>query len=266
MFGMKDALNRFKTALSQDDTPTRCSSLSSSGSTGMPSKATQVNHTGTTLFDDDDLLPSVKLNGYLPTTKNRLLTPEMCDEMRSLMPTRIQLYTEWQLLYSLEQHGASLHSLYDNLITESKTPIRVGYVIVIKDRKQGIFGAYCNEAFHPTESRRYYGNGECFLWKMEKVPNVTIGEKEEKECDNEDHDHNWKWQFRGYPYTGLNEFAIYCRADFLSMGAGDGHYGLWIDDGLIHGVSNPSLTYGNDVLSREGKKFHIVALEVWRVG
>lgn len=50
------------------------------------------------------------------------------------------------------------------------------------------------------------------------------------------------------------------------MGAGDGHYGLLCDDGLLHGVSNPCQTYGNEVLSKEGKKFSIVALEVWRVG
>ncbi|CCH57996.1 hypothetical protein TBLA_0A01950 [Henningerozyma blattae CBS 6284] len=221
--------------------------------------------------DDDDSLPPVILTGYSPNTKNRLLTTEMCDELRTLMPTRVQLYPKWRLLYSLEQHGASLHSLYHNIAPEDKTPMRVGYVLIIKDRLNGIFGAYCNEPFHPTEKHKYFGNGECFLWKMEKVPDLNIGEtKDEKEYYNSniqnDQEANYQWRFKGFPSTGLNEFFIYCTSKFLSMGAGEGHYGLWCDDGLIHGVSNPSLTFGNDILSREGNKFHIVGLEMWRVG
>ncbi|AQZ11222.1 OXR1 (YPL196W) [Zygosaccharomyces parabailii] len=257
---MKGTFNRWKSSWSQGTSDTNGTSQ------GNYTDETEGNSTRNTVSSnyDDQSLPPVRLNGYLPSTKKRLLTPEMCDEIRTLMPTRIQLYTDWHLLYSLEQHGSSLQSLYHNVAPKNNSPLRVGYVLVIRDNKHGIFGAYCNEPFHPTSDRRYYGNGECFLWKMEKVPNVRIG----NEKNHQDHmqGDDEKWQFRGYPYTGINEFAIYCQSNFLSMGAGDGHYGLWCDDNLLRGVSNPSLTYGNDVLSREGKKFHIVALEVWRVG
>lgn len=213
--------------------------------------------------EDEDKLPEVELLGYSAKTKNKLLTKEMCEELRQLMPTRIQLYTEWTLLYSLEQHGASLHSLYDNIKYDTNTNVRVGYILVIRDKKGGIFGGYANEPFHPTDSRRYYGNGECFLWKLEKVPDLQLHGNEKVEASGNKL-HNW--QLRGFPYTGINEFSIYCTSKFLSMGAGDGHYGLWIDDGLFKGVTSPSLTFGNDVLSREGSKFHIIGLEVWRVG
>ncbi|QEU61393.1 Oxr1 [Kluyveromyces lactis] len=219
------------------------------------SRSIQHNH-----YEEDDALPPVHLIGYSEKTKNRLLSKEMCEELRHLMPTRIQLYTEWTLLYSLEQHGASLHSLYDKLKYDTNNNARVGYVIVIRDRKGGIFGGYANETFHPTDSRRYYGNGECFLWKMEKVPDLQLHDKHD--CKQDSHN----WQLRGFPYTGENEFSIYCTSTFLSMGAGDGHYGLWIDDGLFRGVTSPSMTFGNDILSREGSKFHIVGVEVWRVG
>lgn len=270
MFDMKQALDKFKTALSPEAVPSRSSTPSSSSlnrSSRKTSRDRNINVNGSLLFEEDDVLPTVKLTGYLPTTKNRLITPDMCDQLRSLMPTRVQLYTEWELLYSLEQHGSSLKSLYDHVSPQSTTPMRVGYVIVIKDRKNGIFGGYTNEPFHPTENRRYYGNGECFLWRLDKVPHLTIcdgGKRSDSHIKQNQEEH--VWQFRGYPYTGLNEFAIYCQSGFLSMGAGDGHYGLWIDDGLMQGVSYPSLTFGNDVLSKEGEKFHIVALEVWRVG
>lgn len=217
---------------------------------------------GRSSFFDEEPLPEVSFHGYAATTKHRLLTPEISGEVRNQMPTRIQLYPDWQLLYSLEQDGASLHSLYGKVAPDAKNPGRVGYVLLIEDRKGGIFGAYTNEPFRPTERKRYYGNGECFLWKIEKAATINIGNAKASCSRSSDH----HWRFRSYPFTGLNEFVIYCTSEFLSMGAGNGHYGLWCDSSLINGVSDPSLTFGNDVLSREGNKFHIVNLEVWRVG
>ncbi|KAI5286970.1 oxidation resistance protein 1, partial [Ascosphaera acerosa] len=54
---------------------------------------------------------------------------------------------------------------------------------------------------------------------------------------------------------------IFCETGFLSVGGGDGHYGLWVDDGCERGISSPSLTFGNEVLSDEGSKFDILGLE-----
>ncbi|CCF60392.1 hypothetical protein KAFR_0K00370 [Kazachstania africana CBS 2517] len=245
MFGMKDAIYKLRRSFSLPEPP-----------------ATKLDPNTKNFDDFDDFLPSVNLTGYSANTKNRLLTTDMCDEIRTLMPMRVQLYNEWTLLYSLEQHGASLHSLYDNIKPkDDDLTRRIGYVIVIKDAKNGIFGAYCNEPWEPNEHVRYYGNGECFLWKMNKVPNLNLDDK-----NDPDNKQLTQWQFQGFPYTGVNEFAIYCTSRFLSMGAGDGHYGLWCDDGLLHGVTYPCSTYGNETLSQEGNKFHIIGLEVWRVG
>ncbi|KAG0669793.1 oxidation resistance protein 1 [Maudiozyma exigua] len=281
MFGVKDVLYKLGRSLTATEDSLSSTEDSSQNFSKKPNNLKQIktesnlNFKGNTWNDTDgrdnemDMLPQVKLIGYLPATKNRLLTVEMCDEIRMLMPTRIQLYNEWTLLYSLEQHGASLHSLYNN-VTPSDEDVnrRIGYVIVIKDRHNGIFGAYSNEPLLPHEHKRYYGNGECFLWKLEKVPDVRIGNnKETKENEKDEINQNEdKWQFVGYPYTGVNEFAIYCTSEFLSMGAGDGRYGLWCDGSLLRGVSYPCQTYGNEPLSKEGEKFHIMGLEVWRVG
>lgn len=269
MFGVKDAFTKLKRSFTfQEGSST--SSLPRSVRGSVPPQGSDRIYN-----DGDDYMLPIELNGYLPTTKNRLLSKEMANEIRVLMPTRIQLYTEWNLLYSLEQHGSSLNSLYDNVSPKDNTSARVGYVIVIKDKKNGIFGAYSNEYFRPMGHRRYGGNGECFLWKFERAHNVNSkpmaedlidmdeNEKEKQRMNTPDDE---RWQFRGYPYTGVNEFALYCTSEFLSMGAGDGHYGLWCDDGLYNGVSYPCQTYGNDPLSQEGKKFHIIGLEVWRVG
>ncbi len=59
---------------------------------------------------------------------------------------------------------------------------------------------------------------------------------------------------------------MYCEAHSLSVGGGDGRYGLWLDDGLEKGLSSTCLTFGNEPLSDEGKKFHVLGVEIWVVG
>ena len=46
----------------------------------------------------------------------------------------------------------------------------------------------------------------------------------------------------------------------------DGHYGLWLDDNLEHGVSSTCPTFGNEPLSEEGKKFEVLGVELWYIG
>lgn len=44
---------------------------------------------------------------------------------------------------------------------------------------------------------------------------------------------------------------VYCTSKFLSIGAGNGLYGLWVDDGLLKSVSYHCLTFGNEPLLQE---------------
>ncbi|CCK70252.1 Oxr1p KNAG_0D05130 [Huiozyma naganishii CBS 8797] len=212
--------------------------------------------------EDETYRLPLDLEGYSVTTKNRLLDTDIANELRALMPPRIQLYTRWGLVYSLEQHGASLHSLYACLKdARDKVPKgkRCGYVLVIRDRLQSVFGGTAMNLGSPRNIART-GERECFLWSVQRVqPKVLRGQEHNMEG-------GMGWQFRGFPFTGENEFAMYCTSQFLSMGAGDGLYGLWCDDALFHGVSYRCDTYGNDPLSAEGEKFHITGLEVWQVG
>lgn len=57
-----------------------------------------------------------------------------------------------------------------------------------------------------------------------------------------------------------------CETHFLSLGAGDGKFGLWLDDGLEKGVSAMSQTFGNEPLSDEGEKFDVLGVELWVIG
>jgi hypothetical protein len=64
----------------------------------------------------------------------------------------------------------------------------------------------------------------------------------------------------------VNDYLIFCETGFLSIGGGDGHYGLWLDDNFEKGISSGCPTFGNEPLSEEGEKFEIVGVEVWNIG
>ncbi|KAI2839824.1 hypothetical protein CBS11232_9295 [Aspergillus niger] len=73
-------------------------------------------------------------------------------------------------------------------------------------------------------------------------------------------------RFKAFPYSGVNDYMMFCETGFLSLGGGDGHYGLWVDSSLEKGVSASCQTFGNEPLSDEGVKFDIIGVEVWYVG
>lgn len=246
-------------------------------------------------------LANVSLTGYSDLTKHKLLDQELVANIRNLLPPRIQLFDEWELLYSLEQHGISLNTLYrlcDPEYQQQQLRIRKtgnkaqkgfaegvvngmvtfghhdrnvgsrphGYVIVIQDEKKHIFGCYINEHLRVTDHKRYYGNGECFLWKTEWYEDTQDhhGDKESKPHRKE--------RFKAFMYTGINDNIIYSNHDFISIGSSHGQNGLWLDKSLYLGVSYPCETFGNEILNEQGHtghkfgKFKIMSMEVWRVG
>lgn len=91
-------------------------------------------------------------------------------------------------------------------------------------------------------------------------------------------------RFKAFPYSGVNDYMMFCETGFLSLGGGlvlvlyevleisltivsrDGRYGLWMDSGLEKGVSSHCQTFGNEPLSDEGEKFDVLGVEVWYVG
>lgn len=230
-------------------------------------------------------LSPVTLNGYKATTKHKLLEPELADNLRNLLPPRLQLFGEWDLIYSIEQHGISMNTLYQNCdpkyqlqqlrkqqrlekgygdsiihsmtvtsdgsIDRNRRPL--GYIMIIKDSKNNKFGCYLNEPLKAMDHKRYYGNGECFLWKLEKV------DKNSSDL-----------RFKAFMYTGINDNIIYSNHDFISVGSSSGKNGLWINQSLDEGVSYSCDTFGNEILNGNSQdklgKFKIIGLEIWRVG
>ncbi|KAI0104212.1 hypothetical protein GGR51DRAFT_227353 [Nemania sp. FL0031] len=108
-------------------------------------------------------LDPVSLHGYREDTEadERLLARGVAEEIRTFLPERLKIMEDWRLVYSLYQNGSSLATLYQ--LCEKYRGVRAGFVLVVRDGKDGIFGAYFTEAPHPAPS--YYGTGECFLWR-----------------------------------------------------------------------------------------------------
>lgn len=250
----------------------------SSPSSGPHSNYTSRNNSSHSLKFDPPPLSPINLVGYRNNTKTRLMTRALAEEIRVLFPERKQLYDVWTLVYSLEQHGASLSTLYANCASSSYSEKGSlsphPYVLVVKDEMGNKFGAYVNESFKRSAlangPSRFYGTGDCFLWKVREIkpePLVSSSARKEVQHDTQNtQDVGYELLIKGFPYTGVNDFVIYCTSQYLSLGGGDGHYGLWLDDSLDRGVSSHSLTFGNEPLSEMGTNFNIMGVEVWKIG
>ena len=79
-------------------------------------------------------------------------------------------------------------------------------------------------------------------------------------------DANDSIRFKAFPYSGVNNYLIFCDHNYLSIGGGDGRYGLWLDNVLERGISSTCPTFGNEPLSEEGEKFEVLGVEIWWVG
>ncbi|KAF2869089.1 TLD-domain-containing protein [Massariosphaeria phaeospora] len=244
-------------------------------------------------FQPPPLTP-LTLRGWRSSTQQsaKLLSKALAEEIRLLVPPRLQLVDEWSLTYSLEQNGVSLGTLYKK--SDDYRGKRGGFVLVVRDSSGGIFGAYLSEAPHPNS--HFFGNGECFLWRASTLPalpdlsslppppsadtthavrmttiaapaatrpNTLSAPTSEAMTRSSTPE---RIRFKAFPYSGENDYMIFCEQSYLSIGGGDGHYGLWLDDNLENGVSSTCPTFGNEPLSEEGTKFEVLGVELWYIG
>ncbi|KAK3700204.1 oxidation resistance protein 1 [Vermiconidia calcicola] len=290
--------------LSEDEAPTPLAqALSANYNGSMTDPTTGVFHPPKrklSPFQPPPLTP-LELRGYKASTssKARLLSKALAEEIRLLVPARLQLCDHWQLLYSLDQDGSTLSTLYRRC--DRYRGKRGGFVLVVRDSAGGIFGAYLSDP--PKPQAHYFGSGECFLWQAIRLPALpdlsslppppsedtthlqrmtTIGVAKSNSSvslaslnvpsTNGTNGHRSgtatpeRIRFKAFPYTGENDFTIFCQPEYLSTGGGDGHYGLWLDHNLMRGVSETCPTFGNERLSEGGSKFDVLGVEIWYVG
>lgn len=88
-------------------------------------------------------------------------SPSPYTQIRPHLPALTRLPRTWTLLYSLDQHGISLNTLYSRC--EPKLPsvpgATKGALVVVRDARDAIFGAWLGEGLW-LERGGYYGSGE----------------------------------------------------------------------------------------------------------
>ncbi|KAG6860808.1 hypothetical protein C0995_007388 [Termitomyces sp. Mi166 len=185
---------------------------------------------------------SVDLNGRKTTTAP-VLDVYLADLIRPHLPALARLPRKWTLIYSLDQHGISLNTLYDrceaHMQVKPGTSAPAGALLVIKDAGDALFGAWMGkEGVHPSRGKGYYGSGESFLWKY-------IG-----------------GNLQVFKWTGKNDYVALCEPKYISFGGGDGNYGLYLDESLFEGSSAACPTFANEPLCSTGtKNAGVVAFE-----
>ncbi|XP_050307316.1 oxidation resistance protein 1 isoform X7 [Anthonomus grandis grandis] len=161
--------------------------------------------------------------------KTEILTDEHRESLCRHLPARAEGYA-WTLVFSTSQHGFSLNSMYRKMY-KLESPI----LLVIQDTDNNVFGALTSCALHVSD--HFYGTGESLLFRF--TPHFQV--------------YNW---------TGENLYFIKGNNESLSIGAGDGKFGLWLDGDLYLGRTETCKTYGNDPLTPK-VDFVVKTLECW---
>jgi hypothetical protein len=126
-------LEKGNSARRQSTTSPTTSSSSSSGMDGVYTPP----YRNASPFQPPPLYP-LTLKGYSASTalSAQLLSRTIAEEIRLLVPPRLQLCEEWNLVYSLEQDGVSLGTLYKKC--ENLRGLRNGFVLVVRDGEGGV--------------------------------------------------------------------------------------------------------------------------------
>ncbi|KAK3808271.1 MAG: TLDc domain-containing protein, partial [Benniella sp.] len=143
--------------------------------------------------------------------------------IRLELPRKLRNATKWNLVYSSDQHGISMTTLFYRC--KGKGPM----VLAIKDTRNGVFGAFVNEELKTHLS--YYGTGECSGKREKKKKLVQF----------------WKW-------TAKNNYMVLAEPGFIGFGGGDGKFGLWIHSDLERGHSERCATFDNEPLAAASRR------------
>lgn len=215
--------------------------------------------------------------GLLPDLhgKSDILKPMHIRELSNQMPARAEGYA-WTLAFSTTTMGFSLKSLYRSL-SRYEGPV----LLVIRDSEQQVFGAFSSCTLNPSDS--FYGTGETYLFSFKqtkqsssaasKAPattnspapmqttSSTLSTASEAGSSGNQKD-SVQTRFFRYPWTGDNLYFIKGNADSLAFGAGEGKYGLWLDEDLYHGSTHSCKTFKNEPLTNH-EDFVVCTLECW---
>ncbi|XP_049847701.1 TLD domain-containing protein 2-like [Schistocerca gregaria] len=174
---------------------------------------------------------SIDLEFTLPELSGttEILSEEHRRKLCRHSPARAEGYV-WTLVFSTSQYGFSLNSMCRKM-NRLESPI----LLFIEDTENNVFVALTSCALKVSD--HFYGTGESLLFRFTA-------------------------EFQVFNWTGDNLYFIKGNNESLSIGAGDGKFGLWLDGDLYQGRTEPCSTYGNEPLTPQ-KDFVVKTLECW---
>ncbi|KAI9175870.1 hypothetical protein H9P43_006234 [Blastocladiella emersonii ATCC 22665] len=174
----------------------------------------------------------IALEGRIETT-HALMTPEIAQQIRRSMPALPRLADRWNLVYSMDQHGISLATLYSRFqrVVSSNSVQPRGFVLIIQNSHGKLFGAYLSDPLKYSASS-FYGTGETFVYDCNSAADGTTNVNI----------HQW---------TGMNDFFLFGDPKYFAVGAGDGKFAIYLDSDLESGKSHAVPTFNNPVLSTD---------------
>ncbi|CAJ1955958.1 unnamed protein product [Cylindrotheca closterium] len=195
------------------------------------------------------------------------LSPPQMYALQEHLPMARKGESFW-LKYSMVRDGASFSALLQHVRGSHHT------VMCMETIDGEVFGAFSSTTW--SIQPNYFGNGECFLWRMKsnraEVNGLSLYEQAQQESD-----------IAVYPYAYRNDYYQLCQHDRIGLGGGTASvpqeiqgemvepnqlgFGIMFEgSNLLEASSAPCLTFGSPSLSMihsDGSKFELVNLEVW---
>lgn len=91
------------------------------------------------------------------STKSHFLNDFMIQQIVERLPDYLK-FRDWDLIFRPDKHGWSLNTFYRNCENYGSN------VFVVKDDGHFVFGGFASTGW--VHSRKFYGNGECFLFSF----------------------------------------------------------------------------------------------------
>jgi len=190
-----------------------------------------------------------------------LLTKPLAESLLESLPISLRVpgAVEWVLRYTPKAHGVSMETLYRNMADHEKS------VLLVQDAEDELFGGFASCAWVPHNL--FYGSGEAFLFSFGRVARRTgsrglidVGAEPARKGRRAREEKlpqvtTWTW-------SAKNSFIQYSDHTLLGMGGGNGKHAFAIREDLLHGLSNPTETFGNPTLSTS-EDFIVRDIEIW---
>ena len=192
-----------------------------------------------------------------------VLSPPLMESLQNFLPESRMADNYW-LKYSMVRDGASLHTLLRSVRGSQST------ILAIETTDGQVFGSYTSTPWRKTWG--YFGNGECFVWKMRKSRNTkcySILEQARLETEIE-----------VFTNSGKNDCFQACNDNMIAIGGSVSSsttncvtdetysgFSIALTNDLAQGTSSPCSTFNSPCLTNNsadiGSVFEILNVEIY---